>query len=76
MVNKTVDIVATKYPDLEVAGKHHGFFWDDEEAVAKNIRESGVKLLFVAINVTEERNFLKNGETNWALTLSWGWVVF
>ena len=41
--------VERQYPELIVAGHHHGYFWDDEEAVVNKIHESGARLLFVAI---------------------------
>ena len=34
------------------------FFWDDEEAVVAKIRESGAKLLFVAITSPKKENFI------------------
>ena len=46
------------YPDLKVAGHHHGYFWDDEPAVVNKIRESGARLLFVAITSPKKENFI------------------
>ena len=46
------------YPNLVVAGHHHGYFWDDEEAVVNKIRESGARLLFVAITSPKKENFI------------------
>ena len=46
------------YPDLKVAGHHHGYFWNDEEAVVREIRESGTRLLFVAITSPKKENFI------------------
>ena len=46
------------YPDLIVAGHHHGYFWDDEQAVVDKIRESGARLLFVAITSPKKENFI------------------
>ncbi|MBL4753657.1 MAG: WecB/TagA/CpsF family glycosyltransferase [Flavobacteriales bacterium] len=50
--------VKTLYPKLIVAGHHHGYFWDDEEAVVNQIRESGARLLFVAITSPKKENFI------------------
>ncbi len=32
-----------------IAGWHHGYFWDDEETVVKQIADSGATIFFVAI---------------------------
>lgn len=46
------------YSNLVVAGHHHGYFWDDEAAVVKEIRESDARLLFVAITSPKKENFI------------------
>jgi len=57
-----VDTVARRmqerFPGLQLAGWHHGYFWDDEAAVVQAIRESGAKLLFVAISSPKKENFI------------------
>jgi N-acetylglucosaminyldiphosphoundecaprenol N-acetyl-beta-D-mannosaminyltransferase len=58
IVEKTANKVKGLYPELTVAGIHHGYFWDDEEAVVNKIRESGAKLLFVAITSPKKENFI------------------
>ena len=50
--------VQEDYPGLVVAGHHHGYFWDDEEAVVREISESGARLLFVAITSPGKENFI------------------
>ncbi len=46
------------HSNLNVAGYHHGYFWDDEEAVVNKIKESGARLLFVAITSPKKENFI------------------
>lgn len=46
------------HPELNIAGYHHGYFWDDEAAVVEQIRQSGAKLLFVAITSPKKENFI------------------
>jgi len=58
IVTKAADVVNTQHPNLNVAGYHHGYFWDDEEAVVKKIKQSGAKLLFVAITSPKKENFI------------------
>jgi N-acetylglucosaminyldiphosphoundecaprenol N-acetyl-beta-D-mannosaminyltransferase len=58
VVSKTTSNVQELYPELEVSGYHHGYFWDDEEAVVESIKASGAKLLFVAITSPKKENFI------------------
>lgn len=58
VVEKTKQVVENQYIGLEVAGFHHGYFWDDEEIVVDKIRKSGAKLLFVAITSPKKENFI------------------
>lgn len=58
VVTETNNKVKTQYPNLQVAGYHHGYFWNDEENVVNQIRQSGAKLLFVAITSPKKENFI------------------
>lgn len=58
IVSKTASKVKEQNPDLIIAGYHHGYFWDNEEAVVEKIRQSGAKLLFVAITSPKKENFI------------------
>ena len=58
VVNKTAEVVKAQNPNLNIAGYNDGYFWDDEEAVVTKIRESGAKLLFVAITSPKKENFI------------------
>lgn len=58
VVDKTVVRMQELHPNLRVVGAHHGYFWDDEKAVVNKIRESGAKLLFVAITSPKKENFI------------------
>jgi N-acetylglucosaminyldiphosphoundecaprenol N-acetyl-beta-D-mannosaminyltransferase len=56
LLGATAEVVAiaehrleVRYPSLRIAGAHHGYFWDDEAAMAERIAASGARLLFVAI---------------------------
>ncbi len=50
--------IETLYPDLNVAGHHHGYFWDDEASIVKKISDSGARLLFVAITSPKKEIFI------------------
>jgi N-acetylglucosaminyldiphosphoundecaprenol N-acetyl-beta-D-mannosaminyltransferase len=45
------------HPRLKIAGRHHGYF-DDDETVADEIHRSGARLLFVAISSPRKEFFL------------------
>ena len=57
-VLKEFELAALRlHPRLAVAGRHHGYF-DDDAAVADDIRRSGARLLFVAISSPRKEFFL------------------
>lgn len=58
VVEATVNKVEALYPGLQVAGYHHGYFWDNEEEVVEKIAKSGARLLFVAITSPKKENFI------------------
>ncbi|NTW99690.1 MAG: WecB/TagA/CpsF family glycosyltransferase [Geobacteraceae bacterium] len=58
VVEKAIAVLQKKYNHLEIAGFHNGYFWDDELAVVNKIRESGARLLFVAITSPKKENFI------------------
>ena len=58
IVDKAVQALHGKYPQIRIAGWHHGYFWDDEEAVVRRIRESGATLLFVGITSPRKERFI------------------
>ena len=58
VVARVAQVVRTRYPDLRIAGFHHGYFWDDEQAVVNKIKASGADLLFVAITSPKKEKFI------------------
>ncbi len=58
VVSETASRLKAAHPNLKLAGYHHGYFWDDEEAVVNKIKASGAKLLFVAITSPKKENFI------------------
>ena len=58
VVSKTAEVVKAHNPNLNIAGYNDGYFWDDEEVIVTKIRESGAKLLFVAITSPKKENFI------------------
>jgi N-acetylglucosaminyldiphosphoundecaprenol N-acetyl-beta-D-mannosaminyltransferase len=58
VVQETASRIANERPKLKIAGWHHGYFWDNEEAVVDRIRSSGANLLFVAITSPRKEQFI------------------
>lgn len=58
IVEETSRRMKRRFPNLNIAGYHHGYFWDDEQAVVKRIRNSGAVMLFVAITSPRKENFI------------------
>lgn len=58
IVKLTNDNLLSKYPNLKIAGYHHGYFWEDEKKIALKIKNSGSQLLFVAITSPKKENFI------------------
>ena len=58
VLEAAVGSVRTEYPNLNVAGYHHGYFWNDEAAVVDNIRNLNVDLLFVGISSPMKEEFI------------------
>jgi N-acetylglucosaminyldiphosphoundecaprenol N-acetyl-beta-D-mannosaminyltransferase len=58
VVERAAAVCADRHAGLEIAGYHHGYFWDDEEAVVSAIRASRARLLFVAITSPKKENFI------------------
>ena len=57
-IKLTNDNLLSKYPNLKIAGYHHGYFWNDEEKIVQKIKSSGSQLLFVAITSPKKENFI------------------
>ena len=64
--------VKTLYPELNIAGHHHGYFWDDEAAMVEKIRASGAQLLFVAITSPKKENFINRWRDQLGVTFVMG----
>lgn len=58
VVARVARLLVERYPSLRIAGAHHGYFWDEEEAIVKMIRDSGARLLFVAISSPMKEKFI------------------
>jgi N-acetylglucosaminyldiphosphoundecaprenol N-acetyl-beta-D-mannosaminyltransferase len=58
ILEQAVQCVRHDFPQLEIAGYHHGYFWEDEKSVVDEIRRSGAELLFVGISSPMKEKFI------------------
>lgn len=72
VVTATARKVQELYPDLKLAGYHHGYFWDDEQAMVDKVRASGAQLLFVAITSPKKENFINKWREQLGVTFVMG----
>lgn len=72
VVGETARRVLQLYPRLKLAGYHHGYFWDDEQAMVDKVRESGAQLLFVAITSPKKENFINKWRDQLGVTFVMG----
>lgn len=72
VVDKAVANLAGLYPDLLIAGWHHGYFWDDEEAVVAKVRQSGAAMLFVAITSPKKEQFINRWKEQLGVNFAMG----
>ncbi len=58
VVERVARVCARRHHGLNIAGFHHGYFWDDEDALVRKIRQSGARMLFVAVTSPLKENFI------------------
>jgi exopolysaccharide biosynthesis WecB/TagA/CpsF family protein len=69
---RAAEALTAAYPGLRIAGRHHGYFADADEAdLARRINTSGADVLWVGLGKPKEQQFAVR---NRAL-LSCGWIV-
>lgn len=63
VVKKVVEIYSKKYNKNIIAGYRNGYFnQNDEASIAKEIKDSGAQMLFVAITSPFQENFMFNNK--------------
>lgn len=59
MVNeKAVTEVKKRYPNLKIAGHHHGFFDLDDEQVAADVKNAAADIVFVALGLPRQEMWI------------------
>lgn len=72
VLHKTIDKVRSTFPNLHIAGFHHGYFWDDEEEMVEKIRVSNAAILFVAISSPKKEKFINKWRSQLGVTFAMG----
>ena len=59
VLDRVLEIIQERYPDVTVAGARHGYFSDeDEAAIAESIREAGADYLFLGMTTPKKEQFI------------------
>jgi N-acetylglucosaminyldiphosphoundecaprenol N-acetyl-beta-D-mannosaminyltransferase len=72
VVEKTSKVLQQQFPNLKIAGYHHGYFWDNEEAVVEQVRNSGAQLLFVAVTSPRKEIFINQWQEQFGVSFAMG----
>ena len=72
VIERAVANIRGKHPSLKIAGYHHGYFWDDEEAIVQDIRSSGAHLLFVGIGSPLKERFINRWRDQFGVLFAMG----
>ncbi|MFK9090233.1 WecB/TagA/CpsF family glycosyltransferase [Bacillus salipaludis] len=58
VVEKAVETIRKQYPNLQIAGYHDGFFDWDSNMIQDEIKKSKPDLIFVALGLPRQENFI------------------
>ncbi|MEW8970506.1 MAG: WecB/TagA/CpsF family glycosyltransferase [Mesobacillus sp.] len=59
VLQEAVRNVRKDYPNLVIAGSHHGYFKDDDTKVADLVREAQADMVFVALGFPRQENWIE-----------------
>jgi len=73
VLDTLVDTLTVQYPQLRIAGHHHGYFdIEDCAGIVRDIRESGADMLFIGMPSPLKENFLRRWEAELGVLLRHG----
>src|SRR5699024_10948364 len=58
--DRAVDEITSRYPNLHVAGQHHGYIAVDDQKVKNLVVESDADFIFVALGFPKQEKFIAN----------------
>lgn len=57
-IEKAVQTIKVEYPDLEIAGYHHGFFHWEDPSIINEIKETRPDLILVALGMPRQEKWI------------------
>ncbi|WP_096437105.1 WecB/TagA/CpsF family glycosyltransferase [Alteribacter populi] len=57
-LNKAVGVINEKYPNVQLAGSHHGFFDDDDQSIIETIKHEQPDFIFVALGFPRQEKWI------------------
>jgi N-acetylglucosaminyldiphosphoundecaprenol N-acetyl-beta-D-mannosaminyltransferase len=72
VIERAVASIRSRYPHLRLAGFHHGYFWDDEASMVRQIRDSGAEMLFVGIGSPLKERFIDRWRDQFGVVFAMG----
>ncbi|MFD1037161.1 WecB/TagA/CpsF family glycosyltransferase [Virgibacillus byunsanensis] len=58
VINKTIVEVEQQYPNITIAGSHHGFFDIHDSSIAENIKAQNPDIVFVALGLPRQEEWI------------------
>jgi len=72
VIEEAVAKIRSRFPNLSIAGYHHGYFWDDEDAMVREIERSGADMLFVGIGSPLKERFIDRWRSDLGVLFAMG----
>lgn len=72
IIAETVSVVRRRFPGLKIAGYHHGYFWEDEKSIVREIHDSGAEMLFVGIGSPMKERFIDRWRDDFGVLFAMG----
>jgi N-acetylglucosaminyldiphosphoundecaprenol N-acetyl-beta-D-mannosaminyltransferase len=72
VIERAVRNIQAAYPRLSIAGFHHGYFWEREDAMVREIERSGAEMLFVGIGSPLKERFIDKWHTDLGVLFAMG----
>ncbi len=57
-LNKAVGVINEKYPNVQLAGSHHGFFGDDDQSIIDTIKHEQPDFIFIALGFPRQEKWI------------------
>lgn len=73
VAEKASEKLKNSFPDLKIAGTHHGFFKEEENgAVVELINKSGADILLAGMGIPRQESWISKNKNNLKAHVAWG----